>query len=170
VVGESPSRAGDRYHHLPLSGAPAQTLCTLAGIPPKADDSRYGRWTEALYDKFDCVNAVRRFPSGGWPRQLAARSVAGMLEPEREVVVLLGSRVRTAYDDARQPATPLLLGRDRFEWIVDIDSPTGRREVVVLPHPSGLNRMLNDPATRRRMGEVLREAIEKAAQMEATRL
>lgn len=170
LVGESPSRTGDRYHHFPLSGAVAQTLCTLAGIPPLEGESRYGRWTWALYDKFDCVNAVERFPGGAWPCRLAAKTVAGLIEPQREVVVLLGARARQAYDDAREPAAPLLLGRDLFEWVADEASPTGRREVVCLPHPSGLNRQLNDRRVRVRMGSTLREAMEKAAALEETQL
>lgn len=171
LVGESPSRSGDRYHHFPLSGAVAQTLCTLAGIPPLEGESRYGQWTWALYDKFDCVNTLDRYPrTGGWPRDLAARSMAGLIEPEREVVVLLGRRAQTAYDDARAPAAPLLLGREMSEWVTDKASPTGRREVVCLPHPSGLNRQLNDASVRLRMGQVLREATEKASALEETRL
>lgn len=171
LVGESPSRTGDAYHHFPLSGAVAQTLCTLAGIPPKEGESRYGQWTWALYAKFDCVNTLARYPkTGGWPREKAARSMAGLIEPWREVVVLLGRRAQTAYDDAREPAAPLLLGRELFEWITDEASPTGRREVVCLPHPSSLNRQLNDVVVRRHMSETLREAMEKASLLEETRL
>jgi hypothetical protein len=34
LIGEAPSRSGDRYWMFQLSGAVAQTLCELAGIPP----------------------------------------------------------------------------------------------------------------------------------------
>jgi len=36
--------------------------------------------------------------------------------------------------------------------------------VVVIPHPSGLNRILNQPMQRRRIGAALREAIDRAKQ------
>lgn len=35
--------------------------------------------------------------------------------------------------------------------------------VVTIPHPSGLNRLLNDAATRQRCGDVLRDALKLAA-------
>ena len=46
------------------------------GIPPETEGSRYGRWTWALYERFDCVNALARYPSGGWNRSLAAFEIA----------------------------------------------------------------------------------------------
>jgi hypothetical protein len=40
LVGEQPSRTGDRFHEFPLSGAVAQTLCQMAGIPPDSEGTR----------------------------------------------------------------------------------------------------------------------------------
>jgi hypothetical protein len=40
----------------------------------------------------------------------------------------------------------------------------------VIPHPSSLNRMYNSDGNRRRAGEVLREAMDKAREMEETKL
>jgi len=173
LVGECPSRSGDRYWEFPLSGAVAQTLCLMAGIPPEPEGSRYGRWTWALYDAFDCVNVVERHPSGGWPRQEAATTLERTLEnasSDYEVVVLLGRKAQQAYVDAHEPATSPLDGADFYEWVVDTLSPTGRREVVVLPHPSALNCIYNEISARRRSGVILNEAIEKARRLEETRL
>lgn len=169
LVGEMPSRSGDRYYMVPLSGAVAQTMCQMAGIPPQPDGSRYGRWTWALYERFDCVNAIRRHQL--WSVHDAAARLSKMIQDDREVVVLLGRRAQAAYVQMQQPATSPLEGADFFEWVVDPMSPTGRREVVVLPHPSARNsRLHNDGGEARRMGEVLREAIGKAKQMHETRL
>jgi uracil-DNA glycosylase len=168
LVGEQPSRTGDRYHHFPLSGAVAQTLCQMAGIPPEEEGSRYGRWTWALYDVFDCVNVISRHKP--WDAHEAAAAMAGLLEPEREVVVLLGRRAQQAYVDMQAPGASALNGVDWLRWVVDEVSPTGRREVVVVPHPSGLNRMYNSDVMRRRAGETLRFAVERARQLHETRL
>lgn len=165
LIGESPSRTGDRFHHFPLSGAVAQTLCQLAGISPLEGESRYGRWTWALYERFDCENAVARYPSGEWPRERAARNVGSLIEPDRRVVVLLGRRAQTAYVDSLAPASSQMLGREYFEWVED-STPDGARHVVALPHPSGMNRMLNDSSIRRRMGDVLRDAQRKVRMLE----
>jgi uracil-DNA glycosylase len=174
LVGESPSRSGDRYWMFPLSGAVAQALCQMAWIPPQPDyGSRYGRWTWALYDRFDCVNVVERYPYGGWPREEAASTLERVLEnasSDYEVVVLLGRRAQQAYVDAHVPAESVVDGLGFYEWVIDPTSPTGRREVVALPHPSGLNRVYNDPSARRRAGVILNEAIEKARCLEETRL
>jgi uracil-DNA glycosylase len=167
-VGEQPSRTGDRYHRFPLSGAVAQTLCQMAGIPPEEEGTRYGRWTWALYDKFDCVNAIDRYQP--WDARHAALRVAGLIEPLREVVVFLGRRAGQAYIDSQAPADSVLDGVDWCEWVVDPASPTGRREVVVIPHPSSRNRLYNDADVRKRSGKVIKQAMEKAAAMHETRL
>jgi hypothetical protein len=62
LIGEAPSKSGDRYWMFPLSGAVAQTLCEMAGISPQPGGSRYGRWTWALYDHFECENLIERWP------------------------------------------------------------------------------------------------------------
>lgn len=176
LVGESPSRTGDRYYSFPLSGAVAQTLCRFAGIPPESEGSRYGRWTWALYDHFDCVNVAKRYPVGGWTSEVAAmaaerlrHTLAEASEPY-EVVVLLGRRAQQAYVDMQAPAQTPVDGLDFYRWVKDPDSDTGRLHVVVLPHPSALNRTYNDTSARQRAGRYLREAITKAAELHETRL
>jgi len=177
LVGEMPSRAGDRYHAFPLSGAVAQTLCQLASIPPEPEGTRYGRWTWALYERFDCVNAVERH--GEWSSYAGSerlKKVFAEASEDYEVVVLCGRRPQSAYVQMTFPAESPVARREDgaslgyFEWVVDTNSPTGRREVVVVPHPSSRNRMLNSAHERWRTGLVLNEAIEKAKQLEETRL
>lgn len=166
LVGEMPSRSGDRYYMVPLSGAVAQTMCQMADIPPQSEGSRYGRWTWALYDCFDCVNALRRHQE--WDVSAAAERLRDETS-HYDVVVLLGRRPQEAYVAMTYPADSPVDGVGFYEWVVDTNSPSGRREVVVIPHPSSRNRTYNDPSSRTRAGEVLRLAMAKAREMEATR-
>jgi hypothetical protein len=168
LVGEMPSRSGDRYWEFPLSGAVAQAMCQMAGIPPQSEGSRYGRWTWALYDRFDCGNAIERYQA--WDVTAGASCLREGIQGDHEVVVLLGRRPQEAYVAMTEPAESPVDGADFYEWVVDPNSPTGRREVVVIPHPSSLNRMYNSDGNRRRAGEVLREAMDKAREMEETKL
>lgn len=231
LLGEAPSKLGDRYHHFPLSGRPARVLCELAGIPPQAEGSTYGRWTWALYEHFECRNVFARYATATpWsaPRaraaalellaKLEATARVDIDEPEAAipatVVVCLGRKVQAAVLGAlkfryvtTQPGawatgvfgdfgvwaapwhihTPIVrqvcarCGEPRrFGNVGDMcpgeTSPpiqtvhvfADRREtrwaphVVTIPHPSGLNRLLNDEEHRARCGDVLRRALELA--------
>lgn len=168
LIGEMPSRSGDRYWMFPLSGAVAQALCQMADIPPQSDGSRYGKWTWALYEHFDCINAIERFQK--WNERHAANRLRAEIEPDREVVILLGRLAQDAYVRMQHPATSMLDRLDFFKWVADPNSPTGRRQVIVLPHPSSLNRVYHEDRDRRRAGCALRRAIEDAARMYETRL
>ena len=168
LVGEMPSRTGDRYYMFPLSGVVAQTMCQMAGIAPQEGGSRYGQWTWALYDNFECVNAIRRHST--WDSDVAAARLREKITPEHEVVVLLGRRPQTAYVKMYEPASSQIANLPYFTWRVDLLSDSSRREVAVIPHPSTRNRMLNHSDPRLKMGQILREAIEKAKQLEETRL
>lgn len=156
LVGEAPSRTGDRYHHFPLSGRPARVLCTLAGIASQEEGSTYGRWTWALYDHFVCVNVFNRYAqatpwSAGHARACADEIRRSEDAQGSRVVVCLGRRVAAAFgiDD-----------QGFYHWVpVEGD---GIR-FVALPHPSGLNRLLNDPDHRAKAGDVLRDAMHFAS-------
>lgn len=182
LIGEAPSKSGDKYHMFPLSGAVAETLCKLSGIAPLIGESRYGQWTWALYENFECENLIRRWPGrqgtgSAFPTEIA-RSLAfvkaekGMLD---RVVVLLGARLRAVFG-----LTDFYAWQDHVSVTVD-DGATFEFEgqtmpnlknvycpcqVVAIPHPSGLNRMLNDPVERDRCGLVLREAMQRARRVE----
>jgi uracil-DNA glycosylase len=152
LLGEAPSKGGDRYHHFPLSGPPVRVLCTLAGIPPQPDGSTYGRWTWALYDHFECRNLFERYRDATpWSAPAArARAVELRSGLTHDAVVLLGRRVTQAMGCTAE----------FYEWF-DLACParTSEARAVSIPHPSGLNRVLNDPAERARCGIALREAL-----------
>lgn len=151
LVGESPSRTGDRYWRWPLSGAPARTLCQCAGWDPETDDGKppqIADWSWALYDRFDTVNLFPRWHlASPWRLPEARNRAEGILEEilvgAPRPIVLLGAKVREAFE-----AGPF------FEW-----REIRGLQVVVLPHPSGRNLLLNDPETRSRIGTALREAV-----------
>lgn len=168
LVGEMPNRASDRHYAFPLGGAVAQSLCQMAGISPQEDGSRYGKWTWALYEAFDAINAIEHH--GPWDSDAAGARLAQEIESDCEVVVLLGRRAHSAYVRMTAPAESNLVPLGWHQWRVDLLAPTARREVVVVPHPSSLNRIYNEAEPRRRTGKILREAIDKAHQLEETRL
>jgi uracil-DNA glycosylase len=169
ILGEAPSKSGDRYHAFPCSGAVAESLCKMAGIAPLAGESRYGQWTWALYDHFECENLIERWPGpqgrgSAFPLDVA-RPLAVEILPRLEgrVVVLLGSRLKSLFT----------IVTENYVWherAVVYDGHGVVRQascmVVAIPHPSGLNRALNDPAERERSGEVLREAMARARMLE----
>jgi hypothetical protein len=163
LVGDMPTRATERYWNRPLSGAYAKTLCRAMDIP---ESDSYARWTWALYDRFECINA---FPHhSAWDHESAARSLAHKITARHEVVVLFGRKVQKAYADMNSPATSEIENADFYEWNIDILSYTGRRQVLVLPAIRVIKGL--DSEHRRLTGRLLNEAIEKAEQMHETRL
>lgn len=158
LIGEAPSKGGDRYHGFPLSGPPARVLCTLAGIPHEPEGSTYGKWTWALYDRFECVNLFRRYADATPWSVPSARARAEEMIPDLKgrVVVALGRRVQTAISSV----LPL---PETFGFHAVLHRPERDVFFVAIPHPSGLNRALNDPAERERCGESLRLALAIAA-------
>lgn len=158
IVGEGPnSRATERYP--PLSGRPGMVLAKMLGLDPDPDGSTWGRWYWPLRERFDTVNLFDRHQrSWSAPR---AREAAGIV-PLAAVNVLLGRRVAAAFSvghvgyHERFRIAPEGLGAD------DITPSDEAYEAVVIPHPSGLNRLLNDPAERERCGESLRWALGQA--------
>lgn len=231
LLGEAPSRTGDRYYRFPLSGAVAERTCRLAGIAPQPEGSRYGVWTWALYDHFECHNVFRRYADATpWSVPSARDTVRLRIDQLRDsevhpvdsrpgepqtqapVIVCLGRKVQRAVHAALGSEVPLTTslpsgawsdthGGDFGCWAApwDVSVPRARRTcsdcgyqpfseldvtpclvdlrsgrhdlvdvvehrgwapwVVTIPHPSGLNRLLNDPDTRARCGATLRRAM-----------
>lgn len=157
LVGEAPSKGGDRYWMFPLSGPPAKVLCQAAGIRPVPGGSAYGRWTWALYEAFETVNLIERYRDAEPWSVPRARGRARELVEEHGpcVAVLLGRKVAAAWGAEENP-----IGEWTGEGLLVGGLPVP--EVVCLPHPSGLNRQLNDPEVRALMGRVLVEATERA--------
>lgn len=167
LIGESPSKSGDRYWQFPLSGRVAKTLCELAEIPPQDEGSRYGRWTWALYDHFECVNLFERYASftaPGWQGrgvQNAAR-IIGETKGDSLVIVCLGRKVQAAV--LRYFGEHVAFGgSDFYDWNIG-ERPTDKKLVdfVTIPHPSGLNRLLNDAEHREQCAAALQEAMHRA--------
>lgn len=168
LVGEQPSKSGDRYFMFPLSGAVAQRMCEMAGIPPQEDGSRYGVWTWALYDHFECVNLIERHTTT-WPARAAVvRARELFLEsPRSRPIVCLGRRVQQAFYSGTSGHTVPMATVERMPFHAwEQNQNSWSREntpvVVTIPHPSGLNRLLNTEHERERCGETLREALRRS--------
>ncbi len=144
LLGEAPGASGRTDD--PLGGRTARRLTTLAGWPAEegADPHR-----AALIRRFELRNLLDE-PPGQQSRKGArfplaeAREAAKGLDLRGRTVVVLGKRLARALG---------LQGVDYFEWIEALGA-----HVVVIPHPSGVNRALNDPETRRVTGAILRAA------------
>lgn len=176
ILGEAPSKSGDQFWMFPCSGRVAEALCGMADLPPMAGESRYGRWTWALYERFECLNLVERYPGpqgrGAALPMAAAREalVERLPEIEGRVVVLLGARLAKLL-------MPVGASETFYQWKVTTPqavAPDGElvyqarpTMMAVIPHPSGLNRMYNAPLERERAGMILRQAAEYAL-VEAT--
>lgn len=153
IVGESPSRSGDRFWRFPLSGSPARVLCECAGWEPHGPAEDLGSWTWALYARFVTVNVFERFRTATpWSMPRARDRAEAIWQTavieRRRAVVLLGRRTAAAFDFA----APF------YEWR---GTTPELPRIVVIPHPSGRNLLLNEPTTRERIGEVLRSAVER---------
>lgn len=153
IVGEAPSRTGDVYYRFPLSGRVGERLCTWAGIAPLEKGTRYGRFYWPLREQFELRNLLERYPgaagSGAALPMVPAREAWAELEVSlsagpRRRVVLLGSRLALVAD----------VSAPTFEWV-----QREGHDVVVVPHPSGLNRVYNDPLAQESVSRVLREAL-----------
>lgn len=81
----------------------------------------------------------------------ARQQVGGILAEEPEVpLVLLGTKVSKAFDVAFQPFTTFRIA------YVGCDNRQKAATAIVLPHPSGLCRLWNEPGALDRAAEVLR--------------
>lgn len=147
LIGESPSKSGDRYHMFPLSGAVGKRLCEFAGIEPEAKGSRYGRYYWALRDHFDCVNLSERYP-GKMTKDVAQKGALRLgLEGELwgRTIICLGRTVANA------------LGFSSLPFYTE-QPYTADSTLVVIPHPSALNRLYNAEEERHRASCILRKA------------
>jgi uracil-DNA glycosylase len=148
VIGEAPNRAAGADDTRPVQGRAARVLCELAGWEP-ADGA-------TLQKKFFAINVLGEWPGSAgkgsaWPVERARKNAATLCLTlnGRRAAVLLGKRVAQAFG----------VDAEYGEWR-EADDAVPIRHVVV-PHPSGINRALNDPELRKRTGEVLREAVKR---------
>lgn len=153
LLGEAPSKKGDRFWRFPLSGSPATRLLTFMGV-----DFREPAWW-TLIDHFEPMNVIERYADAEpWSTPRARERWLGYLRDrfgeerltlpsQGLVVVCLGRRAATAVGAPE-------------EW--GVWEAVDRMQVAALPHPSGLNRVYNEPEMRALAGRVLHEAIERA--------
>lgn len=146
LLGEAPSPHGDATQ--PLGGRIARRLCNSLGWTYKDPFDR-------LAESFELRNLFARAENAEpWDARVAAEMWQDILRARIHqlrvpfVVVAFGRRVGIALD-----AGP----RGFYEWQ---DGPL--YSSVVLPHPSGLNRLWNDPATSVRVRFALQEALRRA--------
>jgi hypothetical protein len=127
IVGEANPYGADPYfalYHLPRH-ASGNRLREHMGLP------------DHVYEQLTKVNLC---PSA-WSMKVA-RVQADKLREAGGVIVLLGSKVRAAFDG------PEFFGVERFGDVYTL---------ATLPHPSGLNRMWSAPGARERARALLRE-------------
>jgi len=141
IVGEGPS---PRFYEAPtvhaLYGGPASRL-GLAADWCRTGDSHKKAYQELLRHAW-LLNVCR----GPWVKEEAVTRAASIRAQFRDgVFVLLGRRVASAF---RHPYPTYRLVTD------------GVKAAVVVPHPSGLNRVWNDPKTWEKTGRTLREAYQ----------
>lgn len=147
LVGEAPGGSGAEAVPA-LEGMAGRTLAKMMGVP------------DAVYLEHTTRRNLFETPDEGrlW-KPLEARSRAIRLAGDfrhGDRVVLLGAKVARAFMFAED--------HTRYEWISMHRLLTGETWwAALVPHPSGRNRMLNDPAERERMRKFLHEAIRDRA-------
>lgn len=155
IIGEAPSRAGNRYWQFPLSGLVGKRLCIWAGLSPDDGGSPYGRYYWPLRERFDLMNLIERWPGpqgrgAAFPAE-QARVAFTQLDLRGRVVVLLGRRISDAVG----------LQIDFYDWLGKDTCSLGC-DLVAIPHPSGLNRRYNDDEHVLNTERTLREALRRA--------
>ena len=136
VVGEAPSRTSDQRR--PIGGRCGDRLAEFADLSVAEFRRRVAR-----------ANLLGAWPGASGPKGATfplaeARSRAVGLRRRfvgGRTVVLLGKRVGSAFR----------VSTDYFEPIV-----VGRARIVVVPHPSGVNRWYNEPSNVARMRAFMR--------------
>jgi hypothetical protein len=130
LVGETNPYGGDAEFALYPSppGCTGHRLCHLI-FQMDSDD---------YMERFDRANLC----VGKWSTT-TARAGAASLTVSHSTLVLLGRKVTSAFDMSDKPAFSIVRGVKTF---------------IILPHPSGLNRMWGEPGAFDRARAVLREA------------
>lgn len=152
ILGEAPSKSGDRFHDFPLSGAPAKRICDLMGWEVPVEEAHY--WT--LTSHFETLNVVERFADATpWDKGLAQRRVETYFMQRAAA----GQRPKVIVCLGRNAASALSVPHRRKwgEW-----EDRALYSVVVAPHTSGRSRLWNHPDTERLMKAILTEAEERA--------
>lgn len=138
IVGEAPGANGDPSRPLaakPGTGAGAR-LCRIAGMSHDVLSRCF-----TLRNLLDAFPGRTRGKGAAFPMK-EARAAADAFEVEEDLLVLLGRRVGAAFG----------VSAGYFKFV-----DRGGRRLVVVPHPSGVNRWYNDEENRRRARKFFRE-------------
>lgn len=141
IVGEAPNRLGrsDR----PIGGRCGDRLAALSGCSPAAFARAFDR-TNVLYAWPGAAGKGAAFPMTAARRR--ARAIRSRFVRGR-MVILLGLRTAAAFGVRVGYFEPV-----RF----------GQSDVVVVPHPSGINRWYNDAHNVRRMRAFMRSIARRS--------
>lgn len=154
LVGEAPGPNGDPDH--PLEGRPAGRLLECMGwTANELEGTEPGARLREMFEVRNLIDRPMPRPEGAkgcdFPREEAAeaaRSLVLLVERE-QTMVLLGKRVAAAFGQS---------GVAYWKTILPGGVPA---PLVVVPHPSGIVRLWNDPVTRVQTGHVLWAALGK---------
>lgn len=119
---------------------------SLYHLPRRASGNRLREHlglSDCTYEAIEKVNLC----TGRWS-MAAARANAGKVLGEYGVIVCLGAKVRDAFN-----------GPKFFEsgrWLLNLGLNEAECSIATLPHPSGLNRLWNQPGARQRARELMR--------------
>lgn len=156
LLGEAPSKSGDEFYKVPLSGAVGVRLAKWSGVVPEdLPASDYSGHYLPLRKAFECRNLIKRYPGAqgrgaSFPRDLARPAWEELLPTlDDRTVVLLGSRLFFLTGLATPGGGALF-----FRWF----TPNWCARVAAIPHPSGLNGMYADKAHVRSASRILHEA------------
>lgn len=152
LVGEAPGPQGNPDY--PLEGRPAGRLLECMGwTPNELEGTEVGAKLREMFEVRNLLDRPmeRREGTKGtdWPAEEAAdaaRALAVLVEREQQVV-LLGKRVAAAFG---------LPGIGYWR-----PGRHGSVPMTIIPHPSGIVRLWNDPVNRVRAGYVLWQAMGK---------
>lgn len=147
IVGEAPGGTGN-IACPPLIPVPATStagrLAAMMGL--SRHEFLFGR--DPVIERHNLFNTADEGKRWNYKEagRRAERLAHSFIDGDR--VILLGSKVAWAFD---------LLNLDYFEWHTQLVEG-GSIEVAFVPHPSGRNRVLNDPVRRAAMERFLRAA------------
>jgi uracil-DNA glycosylase len=129
-VGQQPSKFEDNGLVLPIRpGSSGDRIVKMMGITE-----------QAFRDNFDCINVSSRHDPDGFDpenHKVDVDNIRSLLRGRK--VVLLGPAVAHAFD----------IDRSMYQWTDWFDHPKWIDHhglFTVIPHPSGANRLYNDPS------------------------
>lgn len=144
IIGQAPARGNDGK--LPFAGTSGGRLARLAGVGSSGDD---------LPDHFDLENLIENYPGKAGRKGDAFDLPTARVRAEELILKL----------QAQEPRVILLMGRKverAFGWTGTkylVWNEWQSHQVVVFPHPSGVNLWWNDVQNIEKARRALRRAL-----------